>query len=81
MGSLRAVDGSTHWTFSVREISSSQPSLFVHILIPHLIFLSLSLLDCCSCTIFSVTTIEGWLIYSTNWDRVIEAASRRNECA
>jgi hypothetical protein len=31
--------------------------------------------------ISSVTTIEGWFIYNTNWDFIIEAAARRNESA
>ena len=29
----------------------------------------------------SVTMIDGWFIYSTNWDLVIEAAERRNRIA
>ena len=29
----------------------------------------------------SVTMIDGWFIYSTNWDLVIEAARRRNQIA
>ena len=57
-----------------------QPSYFVHDFTFNFT-LRLPVVICHSCMISSVTTIEGWFIYNTNWDHIIEAAVRRNESA
>jgi hypothetical protein len=82
------MDGSAHGTVSVRTLSFfsfSEAPTFVHpstlnffiCPFPPVKLLTHSRMY----DISSVTTIEGWFIYNTNWDFIIEAAARRNESA
>jgi hypothetical protein len=87
MGFIWIMDGSTHRTIPVGYflfLSLSQQS--TPYTLDHFAFIPPSdspfvVGNCNSRLLSRVTSIEGWLIYSTNWDHIIEAAFLRNESA